>query len=183
MPRSILWYSTLLSLGVPAALLAQAPAAKATDVESPEAVARATYETVSRKPGEPFQWDRFRSLFLPGARLIPNQEQTQNTFTPHTVDSFIAWIDEAWKRVGIGSPNDRGFAESQVSSITEQYGDIAHVMSTYEKYIPGDSRVIGRGINSIQLVKKDGRWWISSIVWDEETGAGPVPAKYLPTRR
>jgi hypothetical protein len=93
-PLSIIRRTGLLSLGVPAALLAQAPAAKPSDVESPEAVARATYETVSRKPGEPFQWDRFRSLFLPGARLIPNEEQTQNTFTPHTVDSFISLIDE-----------------------------------------------------------------------------------------
>jgi hypothetical protein len=67
--------------------------------------------------------------------------------------------------------------------VVEQYGDIAHVLSTHEKHIPGDPRIIGRGINSIQLVKKDGRWWISSIAWDEETGAGPVPAKYLPARR
>jgi hypothetical protein len=43
--------------------------------------------------------------------------------------------------------------------------------------------VLGRGINSIQMVRKDGRWWITSIIWDEETGAGPVPAKYLPAKR
>src|SRR5687768_13017955 len=47
-------------------------------------------------------------LFLPGARMIPNTERTGGTFTTHTVESFITWIDDGWKRV-IGTPNDRGF--------------------------------------------------------------------------
>ena len=97
----------------------------------------------------------------------------------HTVDSFITWIDDGWKRV-IGTPQDRGFAESHVAGITEQFGDVAHVFSTYEKHIWNDKNVLGRGINSIQLVKKDGRWWISSIAWDEEPAGGQVPSKYLP---
>ena len=47
----------------------------------------------------------------------------------------------------------------------------------------GDTQALGRGINSIQMVRKDGRWWITSIICDEETGAGPAPAKYLPAKR
>ena len=174
---------TLAALaGMPFALSAQPTgAAKPEDVATPEAVVRVAYETVSRAPGKPFEWDRFRSLFLPGARLIPNTEQTRGTFTPHTVESFITWIDEGWKPV-IGTPNDRGFAESGVSNTIEQFGDIAHVLSTYEKHIWGETQVRGRGINSFQMVRKDGRWWITSLIWDEETGAGPVPAKYLPKR-
>ena len=174
-------WSLLVLVLLPGAVRAQAsaPAANPADVASPDAIVRATYETVSRAPGKPFQWDRFRSLFLPGARLIPNTEQTGGTFTTHTVDSFVTWIDDSWKRVGIGSPNDRGFAESHVAGITEQYGDIAHVLSTYEKHIWGETQVRGRGINSFQMVKKEGRWWITSLIWDEETGAGPVPEKYL----
>ena len=158
------------------------PAANPADVASPAALVKATYEAVSRAPAKPFQWDRFRSLFLPGAQLIPNTEQTGGAFTPHTVESFITWIDAGWQRV-IGTPNDRGFAESEVSATMETYGDIAHVLSTYEKYIWGEKQVRGRGINSFQMIRKDGRWWITSLIWDEETGAGPVPAKYLPTKR
>ena len=169
-------------VALPAITHAQAsPAAKPEDVASPEAIVRVAYETVSRGPGAPFQWDRFRSLFLPGARLIPNTEQTRGEFTTHTVESFITWIDNSWKPV-LGTPNDRGFAESGVSNTIEQYGDIAHVLSSYEKHIWGDTQVRGRGINSFQLVRKDSRWWITSLIWDEETGAGPVPAKYLPKR-
>ena len=152
--------------------------ARAEDVASPEALVHAAYAAISRAPGAPFEWDRFRSLFLPEAKLIPNTEQTRGQFTVHTVESFITWIDDGWKRV-IGTPQDRGFAESHVSGVTEQFGDVAHVFSTYQKHIWNDKNIIGRGINSFQLVKKDGRWWISSLAWDEETGAGPVPAKYL----
>jgi len=180
--RSSFHFALVLSTAIPLPALSQ-PAARPGDVESPDAVVRALYETVSRAPGQPFQWDRMRTLFLPGALMIPNTEQTRGTFTPHTVESFITWIDESWKRIGIGSPNDRGFAESHVAGVTEQYGDIAHVMSTYEKHRWGDTTVVGRGINSIQLVKKDKRWWVTSIIWDEETGAGPVPPKYLPAGR
>ena len=153
--------------------------ANPADVASPAALVKAAYETVSRAPGKPFQWDRFRSLFLPGARLIPNTEQTRGTFTTHTVETFITWIDEGWRPV-IGTPNDRGFAETEVAAKLETYGDIAHVLSTYEKFAWGDKQVRGRGINSFQMIRKDGRWWITSLIWDEETGAGPVPAKYLP---
>ena len=92
------------------------------------------------------------------------------------------WIDEGWRWV-IGTPNDRGFAESGVAGKTEQFGDIAHVLSTYEKHLWGDTQVRGRGINSFQMVRKEGRWWITSLIWDEETGAGPVPATYLPEKR
>ena len=158
-------------------LFAQTP--RADDVASPEALVRATYDAISRAPGAPFQWERFRSLFLPEARLIPNTEQTGGRFTVHTVESFITWIDDGWKRV-IGTPQDRGFAESHVAGVSEQFGDVAHMFSTYEKHIWGDRNVVGRGINSIQLVRKDGRWWISSIAWDEEPAGGQVPAKYLP---
>jgi len=175
MSRSTMFMAAALYAAAP--LAAQGP--RAEDVASPEAVVRATYDAISRAPGAPFQWERFRSLFLPEARLIPNTEQTGGRFTVHTVDSFITWIDDGWKRV-IGTPQDRGFAESHVAGITEQFGDVAHVFSTYEKHIWNDKNVVGRGINSIQLVKKDGRWWISSIAWDEEPAAGQVPAKYLP---
>ena len=177
-------FTGLLLLGLLTQPLSATPfsnPADSTDVRSPADIVRATYQAISRAPGKPFQWERFRNLFLPEARLIPNTEQTRGQFTVHTVQSFIDWIDTGWKQV-IGTPNDRGFAESEVSNMIEEYGDIAHVLSTYEKHIWGETRVLGRGINSFQLVKRDGRWWIAGVIWDEETGAGAVPEKYLKKR-
>ena len=95
--------------------------------------------------------------------------------------SFITWIDDGWRPI-IGTPNDRGFAESSIAAKVEQNGDIAHVMSTDQKHRCNDTQILGRGINSIQMVREDGRWRITSVLWDEETGAGPIPAKYLSGR-
>lgn len=151
------------------------PSADPADVATPEAIVAALYATVQRAPGAGFAFDRMRTLFLPGALLVPNPEQTGGQGRVLGVEDFIAWIEGA---TVVGGPDDRGFAEEEVHHVIERYGDIAHVFSTYEKHYHGDSRVLGRGINSIQLLFRDGRWWVTSIIWDEETGAGPIPDRY-----
>lgn len=35
------------------------------------------------------------------------------------------------------------------------------------------------GINSIQLLKKNGRWWVVSVFWDNASEDNPIPAEYL----
>ncbi len=147
------------------------------DVASPEAVVRAMYETINRPPGEPFDWDRFRGLFLPQATMIPSLEQTGGAFRVMSVEDFISWVDE---QTTVGGPTDRGFREEQIASRTERYGDIAQVFSTYQKRFRDDTEILGRGINSIQLVHTEGRWWVAAVAWDEEVGAGPLPERYLP---
>src|SRR5260370_42583723 len=46
------------------------PAANPTDVASIDSIVAALYDVISGPPGAR-NWDRFRSLFIPGARLIP----------------------------------------------------------------------------------------------------------------
>ncbi len=64
------------------------PVAKPEDVNSPEAILAAVYDVISGAKGQPRDWDRMRSLFIPDARLIPA------TTTPggHT-DAIILTID------------------------------------------------------------------------------------------
>ena len=47
------------------------PKVDSSDVESPEAIVEALVASVSSKAGERPDWDRYRSLFLPEARLVP----------------------------------------------------------------------------------------------------------------
>ena len=47
------------------------PAAKPADVNSVDAIITALYSVISGPKGQPRDWDRMRSLFLPSARLIP----------------------------------------------------------------------------------------------------------------
>lgn len=170
-----------LSLAVTIDLPAQSDLPNAEDVASPEAIVAAGYAALARAPGEPFDWDRFRSLFLPDARMIPSTEQRGGEFSVLTVEEFIDWIDGwAAENDPIGGPNDQGFVEEQVAVDIEVYGDIAQAFSTYQKHIWESDEIQGRGINSFNLVKNSGRWWIASVAWDEEVGAGPVPDEYLP---
>ena len=156
---------------------ATAQVAAEADVASPEAIVQATYSSIQRAPGENFQWDRFRSLFAPDALLIPNTEQRGGEFDVISPEGFISWIDSV---TTIGGPTDKGFAEEEIHHVVERYGDVAQVFSTYQKHFWEDDEILGRGINSFQLIQNGGRWWIVSIIWDEETGGGPIPAEYLP---
>ncbi|MEM6646398.1 MAG: hypothetical protein AAF730_09100 [Bacteroidota bacterium] len=145
------------------------------DVVSPEAIVAATYKSIERAPGQPYDWDRFRALFLPEALMVPNAEQTGGTTEILTPEGFIEWVDRV---APAGQPGDRGFAEEVVNNEIHRFGDVAQVFSTYQKRFYDDERILGRGINSFQLLFRDDRWWIVSLVWDEEVGAGPIPAEY-----
>jgi hypothetical protein len=175
-PVSALFLLAAAAIGAGRAAAQTAP--RTADVESPEGIVLAAYASIAREPGQPFDWDRFRSLFLPEARLIPNTEQRQGSFDVLTTEGFIEWIQAFTPPPG--SANDQGFQEEQVSADVVRYGDVAHVFSTYQKHFWGSDQILGRGINSFQLVHNDGRWWIAGIAWDEENGAGPIPAEYLP---
>src|SRR6478672_9623729 len=47
------------------------PAATAADVASMESIVAALCDVISGPAGKKRDWDRMRSLFIPGARLIP----------------------------------------------------------------------------------------------------------------
>lgn len=166
----------IICFAVTAPLSARAQYPTASDVASPEAIVNAAYESIQRAPGGNVDWDRFRSLFLADATLVPNTEQTGGSLRILSPEDFVAWVDSV---TVVGGASDRGFVEEEVHHVVERYGDIAHVFSTYQKRFWEDDQVLGRGINAFQLIHNDDRWWIVSIAWDEEGGAGPIPRTYL----
>ena len=112
-----------------------------------------------------------------GRSLSPIPSRPTGCSRPSRSRVSIAWLDEV---TDPSSPDDRGYVEEETHYIEERYGDIAHVFSTYETTWWGYQTVTGRGVNSIQMVRHDGRWWITAIIWDEPTGGEPIPDKYLP---
>jgi hypothetical protein len=73
-----------------------------------------------------------------------------------------------------------GFFEKEAARKTEQFGQIAHVFSTYEsRHTPDDQKPFQRGINSFQLMNDGTRWWIVTIFWEGEDEKNPLPQKYL----
>ncbi|HWW22434.1 MAG TPA: hypothetical protein VNY78_00970 [Edaphobacter sp.] len=152
------------------------PTAKPADVNSVDAILTALYSVISGPKGQPRDWDRMRSLFLPSARLIPARAAKDS---PHA-DALILTIDDYIARSS-GTMTGSGFFERSIHNEIQQFGNIVHVWSTYEsRHNADDTTPFARGINSIQLLKDGDRYWIINILWDSERPTNPIPAKYLP---
>ena len=59
--------------------------ARPADVASPEAIVKAVYEVLSGRADESRDWDRWRPLYAPNARLIPIERDSEGTPTPHAL--------------------------------------------------------------------------------------------------
>jgi hypothetical protein len=151
------------------------PVAKPQDVSSPEAILAAVYSVISGPKGQPRDWDRMRSLFVPDARLIPASAGKDG----HT-DAIILTIDGYIARSS-GRMTTAGFFEHSIHNEIEQFGNIVQIWSTYEsRHNADDPAPFARGINSFQLLKDGDRYWVVNIFWDAESPTKPIPAKYLP---
>lgn len=71
------------------------------------------------------------------------------------------------------------FYEEEIFGRTEQFGKIAHRISTYTTYFNTRDSVAERGVNSFQLIKTPKGWKVSSIIWDVEKPDLKVPDYYL----
>jgi hypothetical protein len=156
------------------------PVAKPADVKSIDAIVSAIYDVISGPAGKARDWNRFRSLFIPDARLmpvrVPRPDGTgpqHNDVAPYTVEDYI----ERSSPVMLST----GFAERGVANRVEAFGNIAHVWSTYEsRHDFSEAKPFARGINSITLIKDGDRYWVVQILWDSERPGTTIPEKYLP---
>lgn len=158
---------------------ASAPAAPATparpdDVKSLDAIVAALYAVISGDAGVERDWGRFRSLFYPGARMIPTGRNAKTGKVGARIaspDDYIA-ANEAFLE-------GEGFHELELSRHVDTYGTVAQVFSAYEaRRKLDDAKPFLRGINSIQLLNDGTRWWIMTVAWSPETPQSPLPEKY-----
>ncbi len=144
-----------------------------SDTESIQSTIDALYASISGDAGVERDWDRFKNLFAPDARLIPTFTDREGTIR------YLSWTpDEYIERAGASLERD-GFWESEIGQQVEQFGNIVHVFSTYDSKRTQDGDVFMRGINSIQLFNDGSRYWIISVYWSSETPAHSIPAKYI----
>jgi len=150
------------------------PAANPTDVASVDSIIAAVYDVISGPAGKKRDWDRMKSLFIPGARLIPTGARQAGGY-----GSRVLTVDEYILRAS-GFFETEGFYEREASRKAEEFGQIVHVFSTYEsRHAPSDAKPFQRGINSIQLMNDGTRWWVVTIFWQGEDDKHPLPEKYL----
>lgn len=148
------------------------PAARPEDVKSLEAILAAVYDVISGPAGER-DGNRFRSLFVAGARLIRVVKNDDGSFAYRamTVEEYIQRLSENFRK--------SGFYVRDVSHRTEQFGQIAHVFTTHESRETPGAKPFARGINSMQFFFDGKRWWCVTIFWDDERPENPIPDRYL----
>ena len=141
-----------------------------------DAILAALYDVISGPAGQPRDWNRMRSLFVPGARLIPA------VYRPDSVPTLRMWDVEQYISTAGPRLESGGFFELEIARRTEQYGGVVHAFSTYEsRRAASDPTPFARGINSIQLWFDGKRWWVVTIYWEGERPVNPIPARYLQT--
>jgi hypothetical protein len=151
------------------------------DVDTVVHLVSALYEVISGAAGKPRDWDRFRSLFLPDGRLGVVRPEI-----PGTKDAPAREGDAVFLSPDMYAQRDdpyfktHGFFERSIANRVEEFGNLVHVWSTYEsRHAEADGQPFTRGVNSIQIVHAQGRFWIASILWDEERSGLALPERYL----
>lgn len=147
------------------------PKARPEDVASIDAIMAAFYALPAGNPGQPRDWDRYRSLFTPDARLIPARGDPKGGAMAMyvTITDYIS-LNKSYFEKG-------GFSDKETARKVDSFGHIAQVWSTFEsRHSEADPEPYIRGINSIQLLKDGDRWWIVNVFWDFEGPGATIPA-------
>jgi hypothetical protein len=166
----------LTSQSIPNATSVATLPADPKDVASVDAIVAALYDANTILVDQKRDADRFRSLFVPGARLMP-------TFRPLNGKAVIGiqTVDDYVQRASSGQPR-HGFSEREIARTSQAFGNIVQVFSTYETHRDSTDTHPGRGINSIQLFNDGSRWWVVGVLWDNERPEKPIPPEFLKRR-
>ncbi len=147
----------------------------ADDLTTIDGTVAALYSVISGPAGQKRDWDRFRSLFAEGTKMIatgvaPDGSARKRVMTP---EDYVTQAGPVLEK--------NGFFEKEIARKADVYGGIAQVFSTYESRAKADDpKPFARGINSIQLWNDGKRWFVVSIIWQQEDPKKLIPKTYLP---
>jgi len=180
LPRTLVLAALLAAPGTPAILVAQqlaaAPAARPDSaLLTPEGTVRAMYRLVSFGPGQQTDWAAVRNLFVPEAAIV-----LRNTRTSNAIFTLAGFIDDFVRFDTIPVVARNGFRETVVRLNATTYRDIAHVLVLYEAEVLNLPRPPQRGIDSWELVRRGGRWWVVSVTNDIVTPEAAIPPEITP---
>ncbi|GGI58385.1 hypothetical protein [Winogradskyella haliclonae] len=133
------------------------------------------YSVISGDKGVERNWELFKHLFHPDAKLIPTGKNREG----QTIARYMS--PEDYIKTSGKWLYENGFHEVELNRTADTFGNITQVFSTYESFrSKSDTTPFMRGINSIQLLNDAKRWWIVNIYWMQESEASPIPSEYLP---
>lgn len=147
---------------------------KEPSAASAEDVVRQLYDLVTFEAGETPDWEIVKSLFVEEAVIV-----LRATKTTHNVFSREGFVEDFQNFIDRAKVDQTGFIEKIVSLKMVELGDVAHCWVVYEASIPGWGRPPQKGVDSFQLLKRNGQWKIVSILNEIPTPENPVPEEIL----
>lgn len=143
------------------------------DVATLDGIIRAYYDVVSGPAGSTANRARDSSLHVEHARvgIVGRDADGAPVLRTMTVGEY---------HDRFGGPRRAPFYEWEIHRVTQRFGSVAHVWSTYLTSDAPDGSARSRGINSIQLYFDGTRWWITAWFFDSERDDNPIPAEFLP---
>ena len=139
-----------------------------------EEVVRQIYDLVTFRAGERPDWEKVKSLFDESAVVVLRTSRTQHSI--FTVDGFV---QDFVNFIVQAKCDETGFTEKVVNVKSVVFNDIAHCFVVYEAHIPGRPNPPQQGLDSFQLIKKDGEWKIISIINELPKRGESMPEYFL----
>lgn len=148
------------------------PKASPDDVKTPQSIIAALSASISGEAGQPRDWNRFRSLFVPDAgRMIITRVPKDGP-----ADVTVLSMEDYVKRSS-GSATPQSFYEIPIAYDVESFGRMTHVYESYGLHHAKDDKPYVRGVNSFELLSDDTRYYVLQVYWDTERPDNPLPAK------
>lgn len=139
-----------------------------SDGSSPEALLAALNAVISGPAGSR-DWARFRTLWLPGARiqfarLGPGGKTTISTLTP---EDYVRQNDPYFAA--------HDFYETTLVKRIERFGNIAQIWTSFALRRSPAGPPTQRGVESCQFLYDGQRWWLANLIDEPESPAHPLP--------
>jgi len=169
--RIALGHTSLL----PAKQEASGATARSDDVSSLNNIIDASYAALTGPVGAPRQWDRYLSLYDPGALFVSASADATGHAVIHRWNrqEYVAAVDDYLVKTG--------FIDRKLGCATNQFGKVATVRCGFEGW--EQSKLVERGVAVFQLYHDGNRWWIQSVVWDQERPGNALPAELMTERK
>ena len=135
-------------------------------VGTPEAVVDEAYRLISFEPGSQPQWDRFKALFSPRAVLAFRVFPEDDAVTIMDLEDYVV----RQMREGM---EEEGYSETILRRDWLVFGDVAEARVVFEMKF-GEAEPVP-ALDIYQLVRREGRWWIVSIISEVPRPGTPLP--------
>ena len=137
---------------------------------SPTGMVAELYDLVTFDAGTTPDWNAVRALFVEEAIIV--LRTGRNEMSIFSLDDFVNDFVQFIEQAGVEAT---GFTERVLDMKEFSYGDIAHVLVLFDSHISGSDRAPREGIDSFELIRRDGDWRIVSIINERPTSERPIP--------